>query len=457
MRWPRRAAACSPSCRASARSSAPPSGWQAASAPIPTSCRSTATSTARRRMQRSGRRLTGRRKVVLATSIAETSITIDGVRVVVDCGLSRLPKYEPATGITRLETVRVSRASADQRAGRAGRTQPGVAIRLWRAEQTAALPAFAPPEILEADLSGLLLDCAAFGVVRSGDAFPSSIRRRACPQRGAGAARRRLTRSTPTGRITDERPGDAEARAAGAAGAHGQRSREVRRRRARRRCWRCCSPSAGSAATVPISNAGCRDLQPNDRRAPTAARQLAERLARQAGGKAAAGVQRQVHAGALLIHAWPDRVAMARGERGRFVLSNGRGAMLDAADPLAGEKFLVVADLQGKAQNARIVSAAAISRGRYPRRARRAHRDDAKETLFDLEKRAVRVRETERLGAIVLGRAPAAGADRRGRRSRDPRCAARAWARSAAMGQGSRDAAPSAGLAASRARRALAR
>ena len=106
----------------------------------------------------------GRRKVVLATSIAETSITIDGVRVVVDSGLSRLPKYEPATGITRLETVRVSKASADQRAGRAGRTQPGVAIRLWRAEQTAALPAFAPPEILEADLSGLLLDCAAFGV-----------------------------------------------------------------------------------------------------------------------------------------------------------------------------------------------------------------------------------------------------------------------------------------------------
>ncbi|RVD35271.1 ATP-dependent RNA helicase, partial [Mesorhizobium sp. M8A.F.Ca.ET.023.02.2.1] len=95
----------------------------------------------------------GRRKVVLATSIAETSITIDGVRVVIDSGLSRLPRYEPASGLTRLETVRVSKASADQRAGRAGRTQAGVAIRLWRAEQTAALPAFTPPEILEADLS----------------------------------------------------------------------------------------------------------------------------------------------------------------------------------------------------------------------------------------------------------------------------------------------------------------
>jgi ATP-dependent helicase HrpB len=106
----------------------------------------------------------GRRKVVLATAIAETSITIDGVRVVIDSGLARLPAYEPSSGLTRLETVRVSRASADQRAGRAGRTEPGVAIRLWRAEQTAALPAFTPPEILAADLSGLLLDCAAFGV-----------------------------------------------------------------------------------------------------------------------------------------------------------------------------------------------------------------------------------------------------------------------------------------------------
>ena len=135
------------------------------------SCRSTACSTARRRTRRSGRRLPGRRKIVLATAIAETSITIDGVRVVIDSGLSRLPRYEPATGLTRLETVRVSRASADQRAGRAGRTQPGVAIRLWRAEQTAALPAFTPPEILEADLSGLMLDCAAFGV-----ADPATLR-----------------------------------------------------------------------------------------------------------------------------------------------------------------------------------------------------------------------------------------------------------------------------------------
>ncbi len=115
-------------------------------------------------MQRSARRRRGGARWCWRPSIAETSITIDGVRVVVDSGLSRLPKYEPATGHHAAGDRARQRASADQRAGRAGRTQPGVAIRLWRAEQTAALPAFAPPEILEADLSGLLLDCAAFGV-----------------------------------------------------------------------------------------------------------------------------------------------------------------------------------------------------------------------------------------------------------------------------------------------------
>ncbi len=106
----------------------------------------------------------GQRKIVLATSIAETSITIDGVRIVIDSGLQRLPVFEPSTGITRLETVRVSRASADQRAGRAGRTEPGIAMRLWHPGQTAALQAFTPPQILASDLSGLVLDLAHWGV-----------------------------------------------------------------------------------------------------------------------------------------------------------------------------------------------------------------------------------------------------------------------------------------------------
>ncbi|WP_281061696.1 ATP-dependent helicase C-terminal domain-containing protein, partial [Mesorhizobium sp. M7A.F.Ca.MR.176.00.0.0] len=142
----------------------------------------------------------------------------------------------------------------------------------------------------------------------------------------------------------------------------------------------------------------------------TAAKQLAERLARQAGeakGSEAAA------AGPLLVHAWPDRVAKARGERGRFVLANGSGAMLDAADPLAGEPFLVVADLQGKAQNARITAAAAI--GEDDVRAALADRIEVRrETSFDRDKRAVRVRETVRLGAITLAERmlpPPIGAD----------------------------------------------
>ena len=110
----------------------------------------------------------GRRKVVLATSIAETSLTIEGVRIVIDCGLARVPRYEPDVGLTRLETVRVSRAAADQRRGRAGRTEPGVCYRLWDEPQTASLEAYARPEMLSADLSGMLLDLAQWGATDPG-------------------------------------------------------------------------------------------------------------------------------------------------------------------------------------------------------------------------------------------------------------------------------------------------
>src|SRR5262249_54287741 len=107
----------------------------------------------------------GRRKIVLATSIAETSLTIEGVRIVVDCGLARVPHYEPDVGLTRLETVRVSRAAADQRRGRAGRTEPGICYRLWDAPQPASLDAATRPEILAADLSSLVLDLAHWGAL----------------------------------------------------------------------------------------------------------------------------------------------------------------------------------------------------------------------------------------------------------------------------------------------------
>lgn len=339
----------------------------------------------------------GRRKVVLATSIAETSITIDGVRVVIDSGLSRLPRYEPASGLTRLETVRVSRASADQRAGRAGRTQAGVAIRLWRAEQTAALPAFTPPEILEADLSGLFLDCAAFGV-----ADPVSLSFLDPPPAPALAEARALLRALDAvdeaGRLTES----------GAA----MRRLALPVRLAHMVTEAAKTGQAFGAATLAMllterglggdgADLERRLMRFRAEKSPRAvsARQLAERLAKQAGG----GIKSNepASAGALLIHAWPDRVARARGERGRFVLANGSGAMLDAADPLAGETWLVVADLQGKAQNARITAAAAIDEADI--RASLAGKiETSRQTSFDRDRRAVRVRETVRLGAITL-------------------------------------------------------
>src|SRR3954467_3273847 len=139
----------------------------------------------------------GRRKVVLATSISETSLTIEGVRIVVDSGLARVPRYEPDVGLTRLETVRVSRAAADQRRGRAGRTGPGVAYRLWDEPQTASLEPYARPEILSADLSGFVLDLAAWG------AAPETLAFLDPPPKGALAEARALL--TELGALDDGR------------------------------------------------------------------------------------------------------------------------------------------------------------------------------------------------------------------------------------------------------------
>ncbi|CAM5441591.1 ATP-dependent RNA helicase HrpB [Mycolicibacterium aubagnense] len=337
----------------------------------------------------------GRRKVVLATAIAETSITIDGVRVVIDSGLSRLPKYEPASGLTRLETVRASRASAEQRAGRAGRTQPGVAIRLWRAEQTAALPAFTPPEMLEADLSGLMLDCAAFGV-----ADPASLSFLDAPPAPALAEARMLLRALhaidDAGRLTEA--GSAMRKLAlpvrlahmvAEAADHGRATDAAR-------LAVLLTERGLGGDSADLERRLMRFASDRSPRA-NAARQLADRLARTVSSTA----PETVSTGALLLNAWPDRVARARGERGRFVLANGSGAMLDAADALAGETFLVVADLQGRAQNARITAAAPVSEQEI-REALSDRIETRRETSFDRERRSVRVRETVRLGAIVL-------------------------------------------------------
>ena len=342
----------------------------------------------------------GRRKVVLATSIAETSITIDGVRVVVDSGLSRRPVYEPATGLTRLETVRVSRASADQRAGRAGRTAPGVAIRLWREAQTAALDAFDPPQILQADLSGLLLDCAAFGV-----SDPTALRFLDAPPAAALAEARSLL--TILGAI------DAEGRLTPVGQA-------MRRLALPVRLAHMVAAATGDDAVIAAELAvllterglGGTSVDLDHRlerfrsdRSPraVAAKGLARRLAETARDLARTTSYRRItsSAGALLLHAYPDRVARARGAPGRYVLANGRGAILSETDPLTRSDWLVVADLQGKAQNARIAAAAAIDEAEI-RATLGADIKKGMEAGFDRARGAIRVRETERLGAILI-------------------------------------------------------
>jgi ATP-dependent helicase HrpB len=352
--------------------------------------------------------LPGRRKIVLATAIAETSITIDGVRIVIDSGLARLPRYEPSTGLTRLETVRVSRASADQRAGRAGRTAPGIAIRLWRAEQTASLPAYVAPEIFEADLSGLVLDCAAFGVSEpAGLRFPDPPPAAALAEAktllcelgaidedgrltGAGAAMRRLALPPRLAHMV------AEAAKAG----HAAQAAEL-------------------AVLLTERGLGGKDIDLDARlgrlradRSPraTSAGEMARRIAQSAGGAGAGRLR--VPAGALLLHAWPDRVARARGAPGRYLLANGRGGAMDETETLARETHLVVADLQGTAANSRIASAAAITEEEI--HSVLGHRIERKtKTVFDVEKRSLRTREFERLGAITLAerQAPAPTGD----------------------------------------------
>ena len=334
----------------------------------------------------------GRRKLVLATSIAETSITIDGVRAVIDSGLSRLPRYEPSTGLTRLETVRASRASADQRAGRAGRTEPGVAVRLWRSEQTAGLPAFTPPEIVEADLSGLVLDCAAFGV-----SDPTRLAFLDMPPAPALAEARAL--------LLDLDAIDGDGRITATGSAMRQLSLPVRLahmvagaadRRAAAEIAMLLTERGLGGTSVDLDHRLARFRADRSPRAMTA-RKMAERLA--GGARAASAVE--TSAGATLMLAYPDRVAKARGDYGRFVLANGRGAMLDPTERLAGEDFLVVADLQGKAQGARIAAAATVAEDDV-RRLLAERLETSTETIFDTSRRAVRVRETVRLGAIRL-------------------------------------------------------
>jgi ATP-dependent helicase HrpB len=346
----------------------------------------------------------GRRKVVLATSIAETSLTIQGVRVVVDCGVSRVPRFDPDVGVTRLATVRVSRASADQRRGRAGRIEPGVCYRLWDEAETASLPAFGEPEIRAADLAPLLLDCAEWGVTDP---------------------RQLLWLTPPTPAALDA--ASEELHALGALDETGRMTEAGRRLRALPLPPRLAAmlieaarlgaetDAAEIAAVLVERGLGGNDTSLDHRldnfrrdrsRRATEMRRLAEGWAKTARASAPGSVAKaDVSTAALLALAFPERIAKARGARGQFLLANGRGASLDAADALARAPFLVVAEMQGTAAATRIVLASQTTEADVIAIA--GHRIASREELtFDREATAVRARRIRRLDAIELASEP---------------------------------------------------
>lgn len=342
---------------------------------------------------------TGRRKVVLATSIAETSLTIDGVRIVIDSGFRRVPVYEPGTGLTTLQTRRVSRAGADQRRGRAGRTSPGIAIRLWNAGQTAALDPFDTPEILGADLAGLALDLATWGVTDPGalaflDPPPAPAWSEAITLLKSLDALDAAGLITPDGKALARLP--------------------LHPRLAHMVVAAAAEEDANTAAelAVLIGERGLggdgtdlghrldRFRRDHSKRADNA-RAMARRWAGLGGG----GKGGNLPAGHHLARAFPDRIAQAAGPRGKYRLANGRQASLDETDALAAAPFLVVTDITGAAATSRIRAAAALDRADLETLF--AHRIAISEAVtFDTPSGSIRARRIRQLDALRLADDP---------------------------------------------------
>jgi ATP-dependent helicase HrpB len=355
----------------------------------------------------------GRRKVVLATSIAETSLTVPGVRIVVDGGFRRAPRLDPASGLTRLVTVRISKAAAEQRAGRAGRTAPGVAIRLWTEALHRGLPPADRPEIFDAELSGLALDLAAWGATEESLAFLDP------PPAGALAAGRALLRNLDAldaaGRIT------AMGRGMARMGTHPRLARML-----------LAAGDEGEAALAADLAALLEERDPiRDREAPAdinarlellhgADHPNADRATIQRIRRAAALHRRRLRlhgtalpggeAGPLLAAGFPDRIAAKRGTMdGAFRLAGlgvagsagGQGARLAANDPLGRAPLLAVADLELQGTEARIRMAAPLDlatlEARFPERLRWEE-----SAAFDARAGAVLARRRRMFGPLVL-------------------------------------------------------
>ncbi|MTE02014.1 ATP-dependent helicase HrpB [Paracoccus sp. YIM 132242] len=356
-----------------------------------------------------------RRRIVLATAIAETSLTIPAVRVVVDAGRARRARFDPGSGMSRLVTERVSRAEADQRRGRAGRVAPGICYRMWARAEEGALPAFAPPEIAVADLAGLALELAAWGAGPGDLAFLTPPPEAALSE--ARALLRGLEALDASGRITDHgrtlarlplHPRLAHMLLRAGPGAADLAALLSNR-----------DPLRGAPADLALRLMAVRDPKGFAARHPFEAnraviqqvRDEAVRLrrlvaSRDGGGPSAPRTPRgylgEEELGGVVSLAYPDRIGLRRkGDEPRFVLSGGKGAVMDAGDPMAGQRLIVAADLDGDAREARVRMAARLSEADL--RALHGERIESVE-ICEWSRREGRVlaRVQERLGALVL-------------------------------------------------------
>jgi ATP-dependent helicase HrpB len=359
------------------------------------------------------------RKIVLATSIAETSLTVEGVRVVIDSGFMRVPRFSPRTGMTRLETARVSRASADQRRGRAGRLGPGICYRLWTMQDELYLESRTTPEILEADLTSLVLELAAWGIRN-----PAELLWLDQPPEAACNQARNLLQQL--GALNSEGTVTAHGRRMAEAGLHprlahmilkaiplglGGLACELAAVLSERDLFR--GATSGSDADIRLRLETLRKTNKAEQvkgytvDIATGRRICTEvRHRKQEFGIEQDGEESLDACGMLLAYAYPDRIAQQRAS-GRFLLSNGRGAVLAKSQALSDAPFLVAAELDDQGVESRIFLAAPVD----VRDMKRCCGDLIEEqTLIEWDPtvQAVRARKIERLGALGLKETPLA-------------------------------------------------